>query len=150
MRYLELLSAIVISLCIAGCEDIHQSSVEYESNNTLYNTRDIKALKIDLVSTTPLNNKAAYVPSQCYTKTLDTDNMVHNPCYSCHINSRESNYVDDYELQKSRSFGEYTKTNRFTNLFKDRSPLVTSISDEEISSYVKEDNYIQHGKILLA
>jgi hypothetical protein len=58
--------------------------------------------------------------------------------------------VDDAEIQLSYGFGEYTKTNRFTNLFKDRSALVAEVSDEEIISYVRENNYIQHGEILLA
>ena len=158
MRYIIFLSSLTVSLCILGCGNNSTSAtgttleplVSYESNNSAYNTRDLQATAIDFRSTTPVNNKAAYVTSQCYTKTMDEDNTVYNPCYSCHINSQEPNYVDDFELQKNYSFGEYTKTNRFTNLFKDRTSLVALISDEEISSYVKEDNYIQHGQILLA
>ncbi len=159
MRKLSVvMSIMVLSLYVTGCgnsskpaeEPASTSPAGYESNNSLYNTRNIEAVKIDFVSTTPVNNKAAYVPSQCYTKTMDSSKGIHNPCYSCHINSREPNYVDDADIQLSYGFSEYTKTNRFTNLFKDRSALVAKVSDEEIISYVRENNYIQHGEILLA
>ncbi len=62
----------------------------------------------------------------------------------------EPNYVDDWDLQEHAAFGEYTKINRFTNLFKDRTSLVSQVSDEEILSYVRENNYMQKGQILLA
>ena len=158
MRYIIFLSSLMVILCMSGCGNNSTSTtgatlepvVSYESNNSSYNTRGLQAAVIDFKSTTPVNNKAAYVTSQCYTKTMDEENTVYNPCYSCHVNSQEPNYVNDFELQKNYSFGEYTKTNKFTNLFKDRTSLVALISDEEISSYVKEDNYIQHGQILLA
>lgn len=122
----------------------------YESNNSLYNTRNLTPINIDFLSTTPLNNKGAYVTSQCYTKTVDEQGRVHNPCFACHINSNKPNYVDDWELQENAAFGEYTKINRFTNLFKDRTSLVSQMSDKEILSYVRENNYIQKGQILLA
>ena len=159
MMYMIFVTSIVLAL--AGCGNnsnavvetdsfIEDTIVSYESNNSLYNNREIEAIEIDFASTISLNNKAAYVTSQCYTKTVDENNNVHNPCFSCHISSTEPNYVDDWEVQKEYDFGEYTRTNRYTNLFKDRSPIVDVISDEEILSYVKEDNYIQKGKILLA
>lgn len=125
-------------------------SINYESNNSLYNRRNILPLKIDFVSTNPLNNKAAYVTSQCYTKTVDENGKVHNPCFACHINSKEPNYINDWDIQENYLFGDYSKVNRYTNLFKDRSSLVSQISNEEILSYVRENNYIQQGHILLA
>ncbi|MGB5964094.1 MAG: hypothetical protein WBF77_10710 [Sulfurimonadaceae bacterium] len=162
MRYFILGSVILVGLCILGCDDskssvadtndtnIVTSIVTYESNNSLYNTRNSVPNTIDFMSTTPLNNRGAYVTSQCYTKTVDEKGVSHNPCYACHINSKEPNYVNDADLQVSYAFGEYTKINRFTNLFKDRTSLVNQISDEEIQSYVRENNYIQKGQILLA
>ncbi|MDA3946793.1 MAG: hypothetical protein PF439_08960 [Helicobacteraceae bacterium] len=162
MRYYILASVILGAIFMIGCgsdesgvTDTNDTEtipfiVSYESNNSLYNTRDLVPITIDFLSTTPLNNRGAYVTSQCYTKTVDEKGMTHNPCYACHINSTEPNYVDDADLQESYAFGEYTKTNRFTNLFKDRSALVSQISDEEIVSYVGENNYIQKGHILLA
>jgi len=157
MRYFSISSVILVAIYMVGCGnnsnrivDESETIVVYESNNSLYNTREIVAIDIDFISTTPINNRAAYVTSQCYTKTVDEDNNVYNPCYSCHINSEEPNYVDDWDLQLNNSFSDYTKINRFTNLFKDRTDIVSQISDEEILSYVKENNYIQKGKILLA
>ena len=167
MRYILETVIFFLGVCIIGCgsgadqllntNDSNVSTTEdnttlavYESNNSHYNTRDILPLDIDLKSTTPVNNKGAYVTSQCYTKTVDESGGVHNPCYTCHINSKEPNYVDDWGLQESYAFGEYTRVNRFTNLFKDRTSLVEQISDEEIISYARENNYMQKGQILLA
>jgi len=96
-----------------------------------------------------LNNNAAYVTSQCYTKTIDENKTIHNPCFSCHINSKEPNYIDDWDLQVNRDFSDYTKVNRFTNLFKDRTDLVANITDNSILNYVRENNYKQDNKLLL-
>ncbi len=162
MRYIIISAVIIVGCFLTGCgvtqSDVDETnssegeltSVVYESNNSLYNTRELTPITIDFLSTTPVNNKGAYVTSQCYTKTVDAEGTAHNPCYSCHINSDEPNYVDDADLQETYAFGEYTKVNRFTNLFKDRSELVSQVSDEEIVSYVRENNYIQKGHILLA
>lgn len=167
MRYILETVIFFLGVCIIGCgsgadqllhtaennvtaiEDNTELAV-YESNNPLYNTRGILPVDIDFKSTTPLNNKGSYVTSQCYTKTVDESGSVHNPCFTCHINSKEPNYVDDWGLQESYAFGEYTRVNRFTNLFKDRTSLVEQISDEEIISYARENNYMQKGQILLA
>jgi hypothetical protein len=111
---------------------------------------DIEAIEIDFLKTTSTNNAAAYVTSQCYTKTEDSSNNTHNPCFSCHVDSDEPNYINDWDLQESYAFSEYTKKNRFTNLFKDRTELVNKISDENILSYVREDNYIQNSKITIS
>ncbi|MDD2790716.1 MAG: hypothetical protein PHU40_08660 [Sulfurimonas sp.] len=167
MKYIFLLISFCISFFLIACgeglsETANTSSpVEqnvtlatelavYESNNSLYNTRNLAPLMLDFHSTISQNNKAAYVTSQCYTKTVDRNGSIYNPCFACHINSLAPNYVDDADLQESYAFGEYTKKNRFTNLFKDRTDLVAQISDEEILAYVREDNYMQKGQILLA
>ena len=162
MRYIILVAAIIVGCFLSGCgvtesrvDETNSSADEvvaaiYESNNSLYNTRGLMPIAVDFLSTTPLNNRGAYVTSQCYTKTVDENGLTHNPCYACHINSIEPNYIDDADLQEKHAFGEYTKVNRFTNLFKDRSELVSQVSDEEIVSYVRENNYIQKGQILLA
>lgn len=178
MKYIFSIATVLFSFYIIGCGenasnnvddnnqtnpiviDINDSIIEvnqaepavavYETNNTLYNTRNIIPVTLDFKSTTAQNNNAAYITSQCYTKTLDEHNVVHNPCFSCHINSKEPNYVDDWNLQEIAAFSEYSKVNRFTNLFKDRTSIVSEISDEEILSYVRENNYIQKGQILLA
>lgn len=106
------------------------------------NSEDTTNSYEDLTSKTIVNNAGAYITSQCYTKTIDQEGKTHNPCYSCHINSQEPNYLtDDHELQSSYDFSEYTKINRWTNLFKDRTDDVNAISDETILNYVRESNY---------
>lgn len=94
----------------------------------------------DLTSTSILNEASAYISPQCYTKTQEGTN-IYNPCFSCHINSIEPNYIDDWDLQESYAFSENSYKNPFTNSFKDRTSLVDEISDEEILNYINEDNY---------
>jgi len=122
------------------------------NNEATINTpvNKVKVYK-DLTSTTILNNSSAYVTSQCYTKTVDDNGTAHNPCFSCHINSDAPNYIDDPDLQEAYDFGEYTKVNRWSNLFKDRTNEVATISDNEILEYVREDNYFNtNNEIVLA
>ena len=95
-------------------------------------------------------NEAAYITSMCYTKTTDETNNTFNPCYACHINSIEPNYVNDFIRQESYDFNAYTLKNRFTNLFKDRTQEVNNIDDEEILNYIRENNYINNNEINLA
>jgi hypothetical protein len=107
-------------------------------------------MDMDLTSKV-LVNEAAYIPSQCYTKTIDSQEQVHNPCYSCHIPTEEPNYLNDSDLQISYSFADYANTNQWINLFTDRSQAVAAISDQEILDYVRGDNYLDaQGRIILA
>jgi hypothetical protein len=131
---------ILSILVLIGCGGSNSSS------NLSSNTQ---VLDIDFKATDSINNRAAYVTSQCYTKTTDENNNVHNPCFTCHINSTTPNYINDYELQELHDFGDYTKINRFTNLFKDRTDAVNAISDEKILSYVREDNYKDNNNNLI-
>jgi hypothetical protein len=98
-----------------------------------------------------LINQAAYIPSQCYTKTFDSQGQAHNPCYACHIPTEAPNYINDGDLQISYSFAEYANTNHWSNLFTDRSTQVDAISDQAILDYVRGDNYLdEQGRIILA
>jgi hypothetical protein len=82
-------------------------------------------------------NPEATVPSMCYTKTAG----VSNPCWTCHTNSVSPNEQADWELQEEYAFSEFALTNRWTNLFKDRSAQAASISDEQALAYIRQDNY---------
>ncbi len=93
-----------------------------------------------------LHNKAAYITSECYTKTVDKNGIKHNPCFACHINSQEPNYTEDEYLQGVYAFPEYALKNRWSNLFKDRTKEVSQISDKEILKYIREDNYKELDK----
>lgn len=97
-----------------------------------------------------LHNEAAYIPPQCYTKTIDDQNRDHNPCYSCHIPSRYPNLINDGDLQLSYSFAAHAETNHWRNLFEDRSARVAAIDDETILAYVRTDNYRQGDRLVLA
>jgi hypothetical protein len=155
---------IMMFICIGvGCVDSNNrnsnapstqnidSIDENSTDTTIYaNITFVNEYGIDFKSTNPYN-KAAYITSQCYTKTKDENGNIYNPCFSCHINSSEPNYVNDWDLQESNSFSEYSHLNRFSNLFKDRTIEVAAISDSDILEYIQEDNYIdEQGNIILS
>ncbi|WP_346838142.1 hypothetical protein [Microbulbifer sp. SAOS-129_SWC] len=98
-----------------------------------------------------LSNPAAVTPPQCYTKTQTQGGPASNPCYVCHTESSAPNFTNDVDLQLAYSFAAPARSNRWHNLFKDRSGYLSSVSDEEILHYVREDNYrAQDGSIPLA
>ncbi len=84
-------------------------------------------------------NREAIIPPMCYTRTEGT----HNPCYVCHQDrsAERENVMDDADLQQAYTFSDLGSTNRWTNLFKDRSEEVAAISDAEIRAWVDADNY---------
>jgi hypothetical protein len=97
-----------------------------------------------------LTNETAYIPSQCYTKTLDAQGVAHNPCFTCHQDSTPPNYNNDADLQTSYAFPDYALSNHWTNLFKDRTQQVAAISDEEILAYIRKNNYKdEQGQLIL-
>lgn len=76
---------------------------------------------------------------------------VHNPCYTCHIESKAPNYVNDADIQQAYLFPKYALDNHWVNLFVDRSNRVETISDAAILDYVRTDNYRNvEGEIRLA
>ena len=101
----------------------------------------IKALSLALLCHTNYNlfakNPAPWVPAQCYTKT-EEQNTKYNPCYVCHTESILSNMVDDRELQLSYDFSEDLLKNHWSGFFNSKE---THLSDEEITQYVRENNY---------
>ncbi len=109
-----------------------------------------------------LSNDAAAIPPQCYTRTeslsgVELESLANaeapasNPCYVCHTESTEPNYTNDVDLQLAYSFPKPALTNHWSNLFKDRSAYLASVSDQAILEYVREDNYRDpDGRIMLA
>jgi hypothetical protein len=71
----------------------------------------IEAYEKDLTSKAIVNKKSAYISPQCYTKTKDANNKVHNPCYSCHTDSKIPNYINDKDLQEVYAFSENSYKN---------------------------------------
>lgn len=98
-----------------------------------------------------LSNPAAITPPQCYTKTENPGADASNPCYVCHTESRAPNFTNDLDLQLSYDFAAPARTNRWSNLFKDRGAYLASLSDQAILDYVRQDNYRQaDGSLPLA
>ena len=95
-----------------------------------------------LLSRVPAN-AFAFIPPQCYTRTIDAAGGVHNPCYTCHVSSVAPNYVDDGELQTVYDFPEPALKNPWSNLFVDRRAAIAAMPRAEIAAYVAADNY--HG-----
>ena len=109
----------------------------------LFSAVNLFAGKVDLKDST-IHNKTAYISSQCYTKTTHekNENILSNPCFSCHSKSTLPNYsVYDADLQEAYDFPSDALKNPWTNLFKDRTKEVSKISDAEILTYIKENNY---------
>ena len=88
-----------------------------------------------------LQNRVAYIPSMCYTKTEDKSKDIHNPCYACHTKSLKPNYINDEDLQKSYSFPLYARENHWKNLFLNRHKAIQKISDKKIEIYINKSNY---------
>lgn len=105
-----------------------------------------QSLKVDLL-TRELNNRTAYIPSQCYTQTIDAEGKAHNPCYSCHVKPRRPNYINDSELQLSYSFPADALINPWSNLFKNRTEAVDAISDDAITQYIRASNYLAKDEL---
>lgn len=80
-------------------------------------------------------------PPQCYARTQTSDGAVHNGCYTCHADSKAPNYLGSPEFQVAYSFPEAAQTNRWTNLFVDRSDAMRAIDDEAALVWARTDNY---------
>lgn len=160
MKYLVLLVFAIVVIFV-GCNDNETSDTENDTNSSVAASLSSGAASSQQVYETPqaftvttattVLHPGAYVTSQCYTKTEDPEGGAHNPCFTCHTNSRRPNYIDDPDLQVSYAVGEITRKNPFTNLFKDRTAKVEAISNETMLAYVREDNYFDaEQKIMLA
>jgi hypothetical protein len=95
-------------------------------------------------------NPYAFVPPQCFTKTTDETGQVHNPCYTCHVESRAPNYVNDGDVQLAYGFVPGARSIPWKNLFVDWTERIRGVSDEQITSYVRTSNYFDgDGRITL-
>lgn len=82
-------------------------------------------------------NREAVIPVQCYTKT----DGISNPCWTCHTDKNGRNQMMDWKLQEEYAFSDQGKNNHWSNLFADRSAVVSTISDRESLDYIRTDNY---------
>jgi hypothetical protein len=132
----------LLALYLCGCD------YSNASNKSLL--PEVSEAQRTLVSEEIVTNLEAPVPPQCYTKTESR----YNPCFTCHqIYDRSKgdlrmNQLDDGGLQGGYIFSDEGLTNHWKNLFIDRSEWVKSISDEDIQTYVNQDNYSQLAPVL--
>lgn len=82
-------------------------------------------------------NREASIPVMCYTETAGTS----NPCWVCHTQGNPPVAWYDANLQLTYAFSDEALTNKWQNLFEDRSARVAQISDEAILDYIRVDNY---------
>jgi hypothetical protein len=97
-----------------------------------------------------LANRFAYIPPQCYAKTLATARGASNPCYPCHHASSDG-ILDDTHLQTNRELPSASASNPWRNLFDPPHLRAPGITDEEILAYVRQNNYLdEQGRIALS
>jgi hypothetical protein len=130
----------VPALLLLGLATLPLHGCDGDTDNTLLPP-------VDTESRTPvtderIGNLEAPIPPQCYTKT----EAEHNPCYTCHQNydrdkAARMNQLDDGHLQGGYLFSDVGVTNHWDNLFVDRRDWQASISDEQILTYINQDNY---------
>jgi hypothetical protein len=96
-------------------------------------------------------NQSAFIPPQCYTKTIDDAGKAHNPCYTCHVGSRAPNYINDADVQLTYAFVPRARSNAWKNLLVDWREKIRDVSDERILSYIRTSNYFDaRNEIILA
>ncbi|MGD9186575.1 MAG: hypothetical protein PVI89_00090, partial [Desulfobacteraceae bacterium] len=105
----------------------------------------------DTGDTLPMENKAAYIPPECYGRTSDGTGRTYNSCYVCHSEGKMPNLTSDNDLQLEYAFPAYAQQNHWRNLFKDRSEDIAAIDDAVITDYIRQTNYFdQEGNIVPA
>jgi hypothetical protein len=97
-----------------------------------------------------LDNRAAYIPAQCYAETRDEPSgRTYNGCFACHQESLAPNYVDDADVQLELSLPRFATVNRWTHWLAPLAPL--SLSDAELLDRVRRSNYLsEQGELVLA
>lgn len=150
---MKILLIIVSFFLIAGCS--HHSEEESLGNKEKSFKKipakpgeTLRYGSMDNITSDQLDNPVAYIPAQCYTNVEDGN---HNPCYACHTESKEPNYLSDSDVQVVYSAPDPGEINHWKNLFVDNTEAISQISDEDILKYVREDNYKDaNGNITLA
>lgn len=150
LQPLQLLSVVAVHVCLAGC-DASPSQLDGGARSNVLQIRSslaqarkgqgARTRQLGPGGQRQLTNPEAIVPPQCYTRTEGR----HNPCYVCHqgalTGEPHENRMNDGDLQGDYAFSDFALKNRWSNLFVDRTAAVGSTSDEEIRSYVAQDNW---------
>ncbi|WP_339898910.1 hypothetical protein [uncultured Gilvimarinus sp.] len=132
-RLLTPLFCIVAAL-LTGCDKTPQSLTQTADAEPVHAPEEYITHNITY-------NPEAVIPPQCYTKTEGKN----NPCYICHQSYSDDrsrpNIMNDGFLQGAYDFSDIGNTNRWSNLFKNRSAEINAISDEFMRDYINQDNY---------
>lgn len=118
-----ILLLFILTLFASSC-----TKPEEDSYNPVDFSSDIKQV---------INNYEAVIPPQCYTKTEG----VSNPCWACHTTAVTPNQNVDFMLQEEYAFSNFALTNRWDNLFRERSGEIDKISEDQVYEYIRTDNY---------
>ncbi|KZN45488.1 hypothetical protein [Pseudoalteromonas luteoviolacea] len=146
MQHQLLITTIAAAMLISGCSDMLQQSKNLPTEASEDVVRAPYKNGDDIPATAYIEHDEVYnpesvIPPQCYTKT----DGVNNPCYACHQSYHEQknrpNVMNDGDLQGDYEFSDLGLTNHWKNLFIDRTELIKGISDQEITNWVKQDNY---------
>ena len=122
------------AVCVLGAT-LHPTTEAEQKDPVTTPTYD--PIRVARASIEKTRNHEAAVPPQCYTKTGGES----NPCWTCHTAPVDPNYLTDWRLQEEYAFSDVALSNHWTNLFKDRTSAIEKISDEEILSWIRDDNY---------
>jgi hypothetical protein len=127
--------AMILLLFAMGCSEKSRADTQHYIKQ-LEDDNNISYSKI-------INTRGAYITPMCYTKMMDLQTKrVSNPCYSCHTKGKVPNYYNDTHLQIAYNFPTEMMQNPYSNLFKDRSKQMTSMSEQAILRYVRRSNYL--------
>lgn len=124
------------SVCVSESQNVNYCA---EYADRLYQNRTTPTA-FELGDSQTLENPEALITAMCYTK----HDGRHNPCYVCHqneVHDGRANRMHDGVLQNEYAFSEFGWTNRWSNLFIDRSLKIAQISDTAIEQYVNTENY---------
>ncbi len=146
----SILSLSVIAL-LAGCDqsssDPENTVAEMPQVETIVENSEINTVDTAMISSSldwadrnQFYNLEAPIPPQCYTRTEGK----FNPCFTCHQtypDRSRPNDMDDGFLQGDYDFSDIGVSNHWLNLFVDRTEQIAQINDEQILSYIDQDNY---------
>jgi Tol biopolymer transport system component len=155
--YKRTLTVTLLTVFYGAAVVLVAATIPVEKQTAFADKTPARAVAVDSgPASKTLANATAYIPPQCYTKTVDTgtidsDKTIHNTCYTCHTRGVRPEFTYDQGLQTEYAFPRDALTNPWHNLFKKRDQQVAGISDQKILDYVRESNYFDpDGQITLA
>lgn len=135
-------AAALVVTCVASacaCEDDRSSRDE-----TAVEVYDPLAMAV--ASRGHVENLEAGIPAMCYTATEGRS----NPCWVCHTAGVGPFGRADWDLQLEYAFSDAGLENHWTNLFVDRTEAASRFNEDDILSWIRQDNYVALRRALEA